>query len=124
MSKKPEAVDIHVGERLELARQSMGVTQQELGEALGVTFQQVQKYLRGTNRISAGKLYEAARFLNVEIGFFFAGLDDETDENSRDAYDVLLRDAARLPDLDVREALMSMVGLLRPKPSAARSSGP
>jgi transcriptional regulator with XRE-family HTH domain len=124
MSKKPEAVDIHVGERLELARQSMGVTQQELGEALGVTFQQVQKYLRGTNRISAGKLYEAARFLNVEIGFFFAGLDDEADESSRDAYDILLRDAARLPDLDVREALMSMVGLLRPKTSSAPPSGP
>lgn len=115
MSKKPEAVDIHVGKRLELARQSMGVTQQELGEALGVTFQQVQKYLRGTNRISAGKLYEAARFLNVEISFFFAGLDSETDEAARDAYDVLLRNAARLPDLDVREALMNMVGLLRPK---------
>lgn len=124
MSKKPEAVDIHVGERLELARQSMGVTQQELGEALGVTFQQVQKYLRGTNRISAGKLYEAARFLNVEIGFFFTGLDDKTDEDSRDAYDVLLRDAARLPDLDVREALMSMVGLLRPKPTTLPPSAP
>ncbi|GAB5509114.1 MAG: hypothetical protein Rhims3KO_05150 [Hyphomicrobiales bacterium] len=124
MSKKPEAVDIHVGERLELARQSMGVTQQELGEALGVTFQQVQKYLRGTNRISAGKLYEAARFLNVEIGFFFAGLDEETDETSRDAYDVLLRDAARLPDLDVREALMSMVGLLRPKTNAVPPTAP
>eukprot|EP00752_Nemacystus_decipiens_P018941 g16997.t1 len=107
-------------------RFSMGVTQQELGEALGVTFQQVQKYLRGTNRISAGKLYEAAKFLNVEIGFFFAGLDDETDSAADDAYDVLLRDAAKLPDLDVREALMNMVGLLRPKTTttSAPPSGP
>lgn len=77
MKKKPHPVDVHVGRRLELARQMRGVTQQELGRALSVTFQQVQKYLRGTNRISAGKLYECARFLNVDINFFFEGFADE-----------------------------------------------
>lgn len=57
-----------------MRRKLMGVSQERLAEALDLTFQQVQKYEKGTNRISASKLFEAAKFLEVEIGYFFEGL--------------------------------------------------
>ena len=70
----PNPIDTHVGARVRLARKMQDVTQQALAEQLGLTFQQVQKYERGTNRISASKLYEAARALGVPVDFFFEGL--------------------------------------------------
>ena len=62
------------GERVRSARKSKGLSQTDLAEALGLTFQQVQKYERGTNRISASMLYRAARFMSVKPGYFFEGL--------------------------------------------------
>jgi transcriptional regulator with XRE-family HTH domain len=71
-------VDVAVGARIRLRRKLLGVTQQELAQALGLTFQQVQKYERGTNRVSASKLYEIARTLQAPVSFFF----DEQDETA------------------------------------------
>jgi transcriptional regulator with XRE-family HTH domain len=70
------AVDRHVGSRIRLRRQLIGVTQEQLGAALGLTFQQVQKYERGVNRVSAGTLYLTAQALDVPVAFFFDGMDD------------------------------------------------
>jgi len=70
------AVDRHVGSRIRLRRQLLGMSQTALGEALGMTFQQVQKYERGANRISAGTLYRAAQALDVPVSFLFDGLAD------------------------------------------------
>lgn len=67
-------VDEHVGARLRLLRKSAKLSQQTLAERLGITFQQVQKYERGTNRVSASKLHEAAMVLGVSISDFFDGL--------------------------------------------------
>jgi transcriptional regulator with XRE-family HTH domain len=67
-------VDEHVGARLRQLRKAVGMSQQVLGERLGLTFQQVQKYERGTNRVSASKLHEAALILGVSIADFFEGL--------------------------------------------------
>ncbi|MFN4288333.1 MAG: helix-turn-helix domain-containing protein [Brevundimonas sp.] len=67
-------VDAHVGSRVRAQRKILRVSQQKLADELGLTFQQVQKYERGTNRISASKLWEIARALDVEVGFFFSGL--------------------------------------------------
>jgi transcriptional regulator with XRE-family HTH domain len=67
-------VDVHVGARLRQLRKAAGMSQQMLGERLGLTFQQVQKYERGTNRVSASKLHEAAQILGVAISDFFEGL--------------------------------------------------
>jgi len=67
-------VDEHVGARLRQLRKAIGMSQQVLGERLGLTFQQVQKYERGTNRVSASKLHEAALVLGVSISDFFEGL--------------------------------------------------
>jgi len=69
---KPHPVDVHAGERVRLRRKLLGMTQTHLGDALGLTFQQVQKYERGANRIGAGRLYDLARVFDVSIDFFFA----------------------------------------------------
>ena len=73
--KRSTQYDRHVGGRLRLARTSRGMSQSDLGQTLGLTFQQVQKYERGANRISAGRLFEASIILKVEIVYFFEGLD-------------------------------------------------
>ena len=64
-------IDVHVGSRLLMGRVLLGLNQTELGEAIGVTFQQVQKYEKGTNRISASRLFDLSRVLDVPISFFF-----------------------------------------------------
>ncbi|CAP55344.1 helix-turn-helix domain-containing protein [Gluconacetobacter diazotrophicus] len=71
----PSPVDVHVGGRIRLRRTLMGLSQERLGDALGLTFQQVQKYERGTNRVSASRLYELSEVLDVPVSFFFDGLD-------------------------------------------------
>ena len=67
----PNPVDVHVGGRVRLRRTVLGLSQEKLGAALGLTFQQVQKYERGTNRIGASRLFELSRVLDVPVGFFF-----------------------------------------------------
>ncbi|GBQ11859.1 helix-turn-helix domain-containing protein [Swaminathania salitolerans] len=64
-------IDAHVGARIRLRRTLLGMSQEKLGAALGLTFQQVQKYERGTNKVGASRLYELSRVLDVPIGFFF-----------------------------------------------------
>ncbi|MGN6423626.1 MAG: helix-turn-helix domain-containing protein [Asticcacaulis sp.] len=68
-------VDIHVGGRIRLRRKYLGVSQQAIADPLDLTFQQVQKYESGDNRVSASKLYEIARILKVPVVYFFDGLD-------------------------------------------------
>lgn len=70
----PHPVDRHVGRRVCEKRISLGYNQSDLGRALGLTFQQIQKYEKGANRISASKLWDIARFFNVDIAYFFEGL--------------------------------------------------
>ncbi len=67
----PNPVDVHVGARLRLRRTLLGMSQTVLGEAIGLTFQQVQKYERGANRISASRLFDLSRLLDVPIQYFF-----------------------------------------------------
>ncbi|HWB48796.1 MAG TPA: helix-turn-helix transcriptional regulator [Stellaceae bacterium] len=72
---KPNPIDVHVGSRVRLRRNMLGLSQEKLGEAIGLTFQQVQKYERGANRIGASRLLELSRVLDVPVSFFY----DETD---------------------------------------------
>jgi transcriptional regulator with XRE-family HTH domain len=74
--RSPNPIDVHVGLQVRLRRKELKISQEKLAETLGLTFQQVQKYERGTNRISASKLYEIARSLRVSIAWFFEGLSD------------------------------------------------
>ena len=82
MSKDPEAdrapnpIDLHVGLRIRLRRRELGVSQEKLADSIGLTFQQVQKYERAANRVSASKLWEMARALKTSIAYFFEGLGD------------------------------------------------
>jgi transcriptional regulator with XRE-family HTH domain len=73
----PDPVDVHVGKRLRLRRTLMGYSQEQLAAAVGVTFQQIQKYERGSNRVSASRLYDIARVLNVPISFFFEDISED-----------------------------------------------
>src|SRR3982074_632911 len=68
---KPNPVDVHVGSRVRLRRTLLGMSQEKLGEAIGLTFQQVQKYERGAHRTGASRLHELSRVLDVPVGFFF-----------------------------------------------------
>jgi len=74
-------IDAHVGGRVRLRRTLLGMSQEKLGDALGLTFQQVQKYERGINRVGASRLFDLARVLDVPIGFFFDDLPPEMGGN-------------------------------------------
>lgn len=74
---KPNPIDVHVGMRVRLRRTLMGMSQEKLGELIGLTFQQVQKYERGANRVGASRLYDLSRVLEVPVGFFFDDMPDE-----------------------------------------------
>lgn len=69
--KKPNPIDIHVGSRIRLRRTMLGMSQEKLGESLGITFQQNQKYEKGTNRVGASRLQNISNILNVPVSFFF-----------------------------------------------------
>ena len=74
MAKKaPNPVDKHVGSRVRMRRMMLGMSQEKLGDALGLTFQQVQKYEKGTNRIGASRLQQISHILQVPVAFFFEG---------------------------------------------------
>jgi transcriptional regulator with XRE-family HTH domain len=75
MPANPNPIDIHVGRRLRLRRTLLGMSQERLGELLGLTFQQVQKYERGANRIGSSRLFELGQILDVPVSFFFDDLD-------------------------------------------------
>ena len=79
----PNPIDIHVGLRIRLRRKELGVSQEKLAEAIGLTFQQVQKYERAANRVSASKLYEMARALETSTAYFFEGLADPAAPGAR-----------------------------------------
>ncbi len=69
--KKPNPTDVHVGGRIRLRRNMLGMSQEKLGESLGITFQQIQKYEKGTNRVGASRLQAIASILSVPVAFFF-----------------------------------------------------
>ncbi len=75
--RRPHPVDVFVGRKLRMRRTILGMSQSELGDAIGISFQQVQKYERGTNRISASKLWDFSKALDVAPAYFFDGFTSE-----------------------------------------------
>jgi transcriptional regulator with XRE-family HTH domain len=75
VTKKANPIDAQVGNRVRIRRMLIGMSQEKLGDLLDLTFQQVQKYEKGINRIGAGRLFEIARILDVPIDFFYDGID-------------------------------------------------
>src|SRR5262247_3604860 len=125
MAKKaPNPIDKHVGSRVRMRRMMLSMSQEKLGDALGLTFQQVQKYEKGTNRIGASRLQQIAEVLRVPIEFFFEGVPHVTSQGVV-ASDVapgymadflstsegvqLTRAFVRITDPNVRRRLISLV---------------
>lgn len=116
MVGRTKRIDKHVGERIRLRRTELGLTQEQLAEALDVSYQQIQKYETGANRISAGRILEIARKLGVDIGFFFEDLPDdgqpgqvlEHGGRQRSAIE-LVRKFAQIKDPEVRAAIAGLV---------------
>ena len=80
----PNPIDVHVGNRVRMRRMLIGLSQEKLGERLGLTFQQVQKYEKGSNRVSASRLYQMSQILGVPVQFFFDDVTGaETDGGGR-----------------------------------------
>lgn len=75
--KSPNPVDVHVGSRVRLRRMLVGLSQEKLGDSMGLTFQQIQKYEKGVNRIGASRLYKLSQVLDVPVQFFFEGMPPE-----------------------------------------------
>jgi transcriptional regulator with XRE-family HTH domain len=100
--RDPNYIDVHVGSRIRVRRQLINMSQERLGELLGITFQQVQKYEKGTNRISASRLFYTAKTLGVPIQFFFEGLPGQEGDQG-------MRESAQADDFT--SALMSPEGV-------------
>jgi transcriptional regulator with XRE-family HTH domain len=77
--KQPNPVDVYVGSRVRMRRMMLGMTQEKLGDQLGITFQQVQKYEKGANRIGASRLQQISRILDVPVAFFFEDVQHATE---------------------------------------------
>ena len=129
----PHPVDVHVGGRVRLARLLAGRTQEWLGQQVGLTFQQIQKYESGTNRVGASNLYKIAKALDVDVAFFFEGTPREelamapslemgmaepppqqfevNPMNSREAFE-LMHNYCRIPDAIVRKRLFQLIRIL------------
>lgn len=126
-SRKPNPIDIHVGSRVRFRRMLLGMSQEKLGEKLGLTFQQVQKYEKGINRIGASRLFDLAQVLGVSVQFFYEeapssepqlapdGLAEKHDEHSiveflrsRDGLE-LNRAFVRISDAKARRAIVELV---------------
>lgn len=129
-SDKPNPIDVHVGSRLRLRRTLLGMSQERLGEAIGLTFQQVQKYERGANRVGASRLYDLSRVLDVPVSFFFDDINpataaaargesgEESAQISAQRYDPdpmmrretleLVRAYYRIPDPQIRRRLFDL----------------
>lgn len=122
------SVDAHVGQRVRMRRTLLGMSQEKLGEAIGLTFQQVQKYERGSNRISAGTLYRLGQVLDVPVSFFFDCYDDphspprrvRSEDSDAASESIISRREARLLRLwraapaHVADELLSLLGSLSP----------
>lgn len=106
-TRRPNPIDIHVGNRVRLQRMLVGISQEKLGERLGLTFQQVQKYEKGINRIGASRLFELSRVLGVPVQFFYddAPLGGQSQAAATPGF------AERAPDSHVFEFLSSREGL-------------
>jgi transcriptional regulator with XRE-family HTH domain len=126
-AKPPSPVDRHVGSRVRMRRIMLGMSQEKLGEGLGLTFQQIQKYEKGTNRIGASRIYQISEILQVPVSFLFEGSPGSAaaknfDEAPSAAYVAdflatseglaLIRAFTRIPDIKLRRAIVDMVELI------------
>jgi transcriptional regulator with XRE-family HTH domain len=112
--KKPNPIDIHVGSRIRLRRNMLGMSQEKLGENLGITFQQIQKYEKGQNRIASGRLQQIAQFFEVPMSALFGesepqGQDEMFPFLAEPGAIEILAAYASIEDSDLRRDVLAMV---------------
>jgi transcriptional regulator with XRE-family HTH domain len=114
-SARTQDIDRYVGARMRERRIMLGLTQQQLADLIGVTYQQAHKYERGINRVSAGRLFEVAQVLSVPVNYFFDGLDQENERaiSPRERMCLeLARNFAQIPNERHQEALSQLARVL------------
>ena len=118
-SRLARRVDDHVGARIRLRRTMLGMTQEQLAAALAISYQQIQKYETGANRVSAGRLFEISQRLDVEVSYFFEGADPsgmpkELPHGGRNRIAIdLVRNFLEIANEDQRAALANLVKTLK-----------
>ncbi|HZH11569.1 MAG TPA: helix-turn-helix transcriptional regulator [Microvirga sp.] len=137
MKKSTSLIDKEIGTRVRMRRVSIGMSQEKLGEMLGLTFQQVQKYEKGMNRISVGRLVDIAKILGVDIHFFFNGIksgkaesgfaEEETPPYIADVMSTpeglqLIRTFTGIKNPKVRKSIVQLVASLAAQDEQERSS--
>jgi transcriptional regulator with XRE-family HTH domain len=122
-------VDAYVGERIRTRRTSLGLTQEHLANALNISYQQVQKYETGANRVSAGRLFELARALDSDVNYFFSGLDESAspqplDHGGKNRSTIeLVRNYTTIDDPEIRAAVSGLIkSIARPGEKADETS--
>ncbi|MFD2236724.1 helix-turn-helix domain-containing protein [Aureimonas populi] len=120
MKPHRDPIDVHVGSRLRLLRTARRLSLEELGRRIGVTYQQIQKYETGANRVSASTLYRIAQTLEVSISYFFDGLGDETLDGAGALSDRATLQSSiaisRIRDSQVRDRLRALIDVLDTTP--------
>jgi len=111
----PHPVDIHVGRRLRSRRTILGMSQEDIGDSVGITFQQVQKYERGLNRIGSSRLYEFATLLGVGVSYFFEELADSDKKENTLSDGEFLFEHEKLNNKEVMSLVRSYYGISDPK---------
>ena len=121
---RPQDVDRFVGARMRDRRIMLGLTQQQMADLIGVTYQQAHKYEKGINRIAAGRLYDVARALGVDVGYFFQGLEGEEEFQPTPQQRMLLELARSFINMPRRhqEAICNLARALADVPSAKPST--
>ncbi|MCF8466111.1 MAG: helix-turn-helix domain-containing protein [Sneathiella sp.] len=128
MGKVAKRVDDHVGERIRERRTMMGLTQEHLAQALDISYQQVQKYETGANRVSAGRLYEIAKRLEVDVAYFFENLEPLTlstplEHGGKNRSTIeLVRNYSEIDEPAVRSAVSGLIKSLAGKERRRKSA--
>jgi transcriptional regulator with XRE-family HTH domain len=122
-SKQPHPIDRLVGSRVRLIRTARGLSQSRLADDLGITFQQVQKYEKGTNRISASRLFDISRVLGVSVPELYVGADDDALGSTQQIGDALpslldhkiVRALSRIDDDQIKRKVLALIRTLAPE---------
>lgn len=109
----PHPIDVYVGTKIRLTRAARGISQQQLSDMLSISFQQLQKYERGINRISASRLWEISQALGVNIAYFFEGAEAETSEEVEEISTRTIELATQINQISNEAVKSQIVGLIR-----------
>jgi len=114
-ARKADMIDKHVGQRLRDRRRSLDLSQQDIAQILGISYQQVQKYECGLNRISAGRLFLLSHIMNMPVSHFYEGLPPAEDmlEGKIDPADIMMPNVDTLPNVNIRDALTDLVRAIK-----------